>query len=153
MNTKTTNTLKVSIAILISMISAYTFIYLTKNCFSSAMVFIVEEGILTKFQTGTINAVFYAVYAVAQMAVAPIVDKFRPERFITIGLAGAAVSNFAIYLNQNYILILCVWGCSMRLCSALFGRRYSRLLPRLFATVLWTGPSFISMLLALSERY
>ena len=109
MNTKTTNTLKVSIAILISMISAYTFIYLTKNCFSSAMVFIVEEGILTKFQTGTINAVFYAVYAVAQMAVAPIVDKFRPERFITIGLAGAAVSNFAIYLNQNYILILCVW--------------------------------------------
>ena len=109
MDTKATSGTRASIALLLSLISAYTFIYLTKTCFSSAMVFIVEEGILTKFQTGTINAVFYAVYAVAQMAIAPIVDKFKPERFITVGLAGAAIANFAIYLNQNYVLILCVW--------------------------------------------
>ena len=106
MDTKATSGTRASIALLLSLISAYTFIYLTKTCFSSAMVFIVEEGILTKFQTGTINAVFYAVYAVAQMAIAPIVDKFKPERFITVGLAGAAIANFAIYLNQNYVLIL-----------------------------------------------
>ena len=108
-NNKVSVGIRASIALLISMISAYTFIYLTKNCFSSAMVFIVEEGILTKFETGTINAVFYAVYAVAQIAVAPIVDKFRAERFITIGLVGAAVANLVIYLNQNYLLILLVW--------------------------------------------
>ena len=67
MQTKATSGIRASIALLISMVTAYTFIYLTKNCFSSAMVFIVEEGILTKFETGTINAVFYAVYAVGQM--------------------------------------------------------------------------------------
>ncbi len=109
MNAKTTNTFRASIALLVSMVTAYTFIYLTKNCFSSAMVFIVEEGILTKFETGTINAVFYAVYAVCQMAVSPIVDRYKPERFITIGLLGAASANLVIYLNQNYVLILCVW--------------------------------------------
>lgn len=101
--------MRLSIALLISLISAYTFIYLTKTCFSSAMVFIVEEGILTKFQTGTINAVFYAVYAAAQMLISPIIDKWKAEKFITIGLVGAAVANFAIYLNQNYVLMLCVW--------------------------------------------
>ena len=109
MQTKATSGIRASIALLISMVTAYTFIYLTKNCFSSAMVFIVEEGILTKFETGTINAVFYAVYAVGQMLVSPIVDKYRPERFITIGLVGAAVANLVIFLNQNYVLILCVW--------------------------------------------
>lgn len=109
MDKKFGNKIRVSIALLISMVTAYTFIYLTKNCFSSAMVFIVEEGILTKFETGTINAVFYAVYAVGQMLVSPIVDKYKPERFITIGLVGAAVANLVIFLNQNYVLILCVW--------------------------------------------
>ena len=109
MQTKATSGIRASIALLISMVTAYTFIYLTKNCFSSAMVFIVEEGILTKFETGTINAVFYAVYAVGQMLVSPIVDKYKPERFITIGLVGAAVANLVIFLNQNYVLILCVW--------------------------------------------
>ena len=95
--------------LLVGLISAFSFISLTKNCFSSAMVFIVEEGLLTKFETGTISAVFYAVYAVFQMMCGPLTDKWRPDKLITIGLVGAGVSNLIIYFNQNYVVMILSW--------------------------------------------
>ena len=101
---------RASIVILVSMMIAYTFICLTRNCFSSAMVFIVSEGILTKFETGVISAVFYVSYSVMQIVGGVIIDKINPERFITIGLLGAALSNLVIFLNQNYIVMLLAWA-------------------------------------------
>ena len=73
------------------------------------MVFIVEEGLLTKFETGTISAVFYSVYAVLQMMVGPLTDRWRPDKLITIGLLGAGISNLIIYFNQNYAVMLLAW--------------------------------------------
>ncbi len=98
-----------SILLLVALISAFAFISLTKSCFSSAMVFIVDEGILTKFQTGTINAVFYVVYAIFQMASGPLIDRWKPDKFITIGLIGAGVSNLVVYLCQNYAVMIAAW--------------------------------------------
>jgi len=89
---------------------AYTFLCLTRNCFSSAMVFIVSEGLLTKFETGVITAMFYVSYSVMQIVGGVVIDKINPERFITVGLLGAALSNFVIYFNQNYIVMLLAWS-------------------------------------------
>jgi sugar phosphate permease len=63
MKTKTLTSKRASILLLCALILSYTFMCMTRNCFSSAMVFIVEEGIMTKSDTGTIVAVFYLVYA------------------------------------------------------------------------------------------
>ncbi len=95
---------------LVSLMAAYTFLCLTRNCFSSAMVFIVDEGLLTKFETGVITAVFYVAYALMQVVGGVIIDKINPERFITVGLLGAALSNAVIYFNQNYIVMLLAWS-------------------------------------------
>ena len=59
---------KVSLLVFATVVLVYAFISMTKNCFSSAMVYIVSEGLLTKFQTGNITAVFYLVYAALQIA-------------------------------------------------------------------------------------
>ena len=99
-----------SVLLLIGLVSSFSFISLTKNCFSSAMVFIVDEGLLTKFETGTISAVFYVIYAILQMMSGPLTDKWRPDKLITIGLIGAGVSNLVIYFNQNYIVMLLSWA-------------------------------------------
>lgn len=64
---------------------------MTKSMFSSAMAMIVEEGFMTKSQTGFINVVFWLVYAVFQLVGGFAVDKFSPHKLIMIGLAGAAV--------------------------------------------------------------
>ena len=110
MKNKISDVKKISVVLLIGLVSSFSFISLTKNCFSSSMVFIVAEGLLTKFETGTINAVFYAIYAVLQMMSGPLTDKWRPDKLITIGLLGAGVSNLIVYFNQNYAVMLLAWS-------------------------------------------
>ena len=110
MTTRQLNSRRASLLLLVAIIVQYTTVYMTKNCFSSAMVFIVDEGLLTKLQTGTITAVFYLIYAVLQVVGGVFIDKWHPERFITAGLIGAAVVNLTIYLNQNYVVMLVAWA-------------------------------------------
>jgi len=82
---------------------------MTKNCFGSSMVFIVNEGLLSAFETGTVTAAFYLVYAVLQIVGGVLTDKWNPERFITVGLVGAGICNLAIYINQSYAVMLTAW--------------------------------------------
>jgi len=110
MKNKKFDTKQKSVLLLVGLVSSFSFISLTKNCFSSAMVFIVDEGLLTKFETGTISAVFYVIYAILQMMSGPLTDRWRPDKLITIGLIGAAVSNLVIYFNQNYVVMLISWA-------------------------------------------
>lgn len=73
------------------------------------MVFIVNEGLLSAFETGTVTAAFYLVYAVLQIVGGVLTDKWNPERFITVGLVGAGICNLAIYINQSYAVMLTAW--------------------------------------------
>ena len=71
----------------------YAFVFMTKNCFSSAMAAIVNEGTFTKSQTGLFTAAFYAVYAPLQVVGGVAVDKHSPEKLLMFGLVGSAFSN------------------------------------------------------------
>lgn len=87
----------------------YAVVYMTKNCYTAAMAGIVENGIMTKSETGLIAACFYLSYAPFQVVGGKLADKYPPEVLLIIGLAGAALSNLLIYLNQNYIFMIIVW--------------------------------------------
>lgn len=87
----------------------YAVVYMTKNCYSAAMASIVNEGVLTKSQTGLISAVFYGVYAPLQILGGVFADKYNPERMIKIGLVGSAIANAVIFLNQSYYVMLVTW--------------------------------------------
>ncbi len=87
----------------------YMMVYMTKNCFSAAMASIVNEGVLTKSQTGLITAVFYIVYTPLQIVGGVVVDRFKPALLIKIGLIGSAIANGIIFFNQNYAVILVTW--------------------------------------------
>lgn len=87
----------------------YAVVYMTKNCYSAAMASIVNEGILTKSQTGLISAIFYGVYAPLQILGGVFADKYNPERMIKIGLVGSGVANLIIFFIQNYYVMLAVW--------------------------------------------
>lgn len=84
-------------------------VYMTKNCFSSAMASIVAEGVFTKTQVGLITSLFYLVYAPFQILGGFVTDKYSPEKLIQIGLIGGGISNLIIFLNQNYYVILASW--------------------------------------------
>jgi len=101
---------KLSLALFLSLAILYAIIYMTKNCYSAAMVRLVEEGVLTKSQTGTISAMFYLIYAPFQILGGMAADKYSPYKLITIGFIGAAVANVLITLNSNYYFMMAVWA-------------------------------------------
>lgn len=84
-------------------------VYMTKSMFSSAMATIVEEGFMTKSQTGLINAAFWFVYALFQVIGGFAVDKYSPYKLIMIGMFGAVISNVVIYFNQTYSVMMAAW--------------------------------------------
>lgn len=87
----------------------YVLVFMTKNCFSAAMASIVNEGVLTKSQTGLITAVFYIVYTPLQIVGGVVADRFKPNLLIKIGLVGGGIANTIIFFNQNYVVILITW--------------------------------------------
>lgn len=88
----------------------YSVIYMTKHCYSAAMATLVYEGIMTKSQTGLINALFYLVYAPFQVIGGKLADKHSPGRLIALGVFGSFIANLIVYLNQNYVLMLVTWS-------------------------------------------
>lgn len=100
---------KLSIVLFVFLFLLYAVVYMTKNMFTSAMAIIVEEGFMTKSQTGLINAVFWLVYAPFQVVGGIAVDRYSPYKLIMIGLAGAMVSNIIIYFNQSYYVMMGAW--------------------------------------------
>ena len=98
-----------SIVLFLTTAIMYIAIYLTKNMFSSAMAVIVEDGVMTKAQTGAIGAAFWMVYALLQLLGGPVFDRVSPSVLICIGIAGGALSNLVIYLNHTYIVVMLAW--------------------------------------------
>ena len=100
---------KLSIALFLFLFLLYAIVYMTKTMFTSAMAIIVEEGFMTKSQTGLINAVFWLVYAPFQVVGGFAADRYSSYKLILLGLAGAAISNLIIYMNQNYYVMMSAW--------------------------------------------
>lgn len=98
-----------SISLFVFMFLLYAVVYMTKNMFTSAMASIVEEGFMTKSQTGLINAVFWLVYAPFQVIGGFAVDKYSPYKLILIGLFGSVISNIVIFFNQSYYVMMGAW--------------------------------------------
>ena len=107
---KTLENKKLSLILFIAVCVLYSLVYMTKNCYSAAMAAIVDEGILTKSQTGFITSVFYIIYAPLQLVGGKMADKYSPEKLIRIGVLGGAVANVVIFINQSYPVMLIAWG-------------------------------------------
>ena len=100
---------KLSVVLFVFLFVLYAVVHMTKSMFSSAMATIVEEGVMTKSQTGLINAVFWLVYAVFQVFGGVAADRFSPYKLIMIGIGGAIFSNVVIYFNQSYPVMMAAW--------------------------------------------
>lgn len=88
----------------------YALVYMTKNCYSAALASIVDEGIMTKSQTGLISAVFYIIYATFQIIGGVAADRYSCRNLIVLGVFGAAVCNLLIYFADSYMEMLMIWS-------------------------------------------
>ncbi|MBQ9941100.1 MAG: MFS transporter [Clostridia bacterium] len=111
METKYLSDYKKSALLFILIFTSYSLVYMTKNCYSAAMASIVNEGIMTKSQTGLIAAVFYLLYAPFQIIGGIAADKYSPKLLLTIGYLGASIANLLVYLfHTNYVAMIIIWG-------------------------------------------
>ena len=109
MKNKCLESFKHSVVLFLSLFILHAIVYMTKNMFSAAMASIVEDGVMTKSQTGAISAGFWFVYAISQVIGGFAADKYSPSKLIIIGLISGVISNAIIYVNQSYGVIMTVW--------------------------------------------
>lgn len=100
---------KLSIVLFLTLFALNTVVFMTKNMFTAAMAVIVEDGVMTKSQTGAISAAFWFVYAITQVIGGFAADKYSPFKLILIGLVSGIISNLVIYINSSYNVIMTVW--------------------------------------------
>lgn len=110
MHSKYLTNKKLSLYLFAFIFSLYSMVYMTKHCYSAAMTTLVYEGVMTKSQTGLINAIFYLVYAPFQVIGGRLADKYNPGKLIAIGIFGSSIANLIIYLNQNYLVMIITWA-------------------------------------------
>lgn len=103
---------KASFALSIFLGFAYTMYVIGKMSFSAATVGLIEEGILTKTETGIISGIFWIVYAVGQVVGALVVNKISPYLMIEIGIIGSAATNILMACSDNFGVLLCIWCIS-----------------------------------------
>ena len=115
---------RVSRLFFVFLMMMYSFVYMTKNCFSGALADIVTEGVMTKSQTGLIIALFYLVYTPLQIFGGIVADKYSPELMVKIGLIGGAVANAVIFFNHNYYVMLVAWTFNAVIQFALWPSTY-----------------------------
>ena len=112
MKSKSMRSAKKSIYLFVLAFVSYALVYLTKNCFSAAMASIVDQGVMTKTETGLISAVFYLVYAPFQVIGGIAADRISPQKLILLGYVGGGICNLLIYFIDSYIAILAIWACN-----------------------------------------
>ncbi len=110
MNNKFLRDAKKSICLFLLVFIAYALIYMTKNCYSAAMASIVDEGVMSKSETGLIAAMFYLIYAPFQIVGGIAVDRYPADKLVLIGILGAGISNFLIYFIDSYVGMIIIWS-------------------------------------------
>ncbi len=99
-----------SLILCVIVFAMYSMVYMSKNCFAAAIAAIVNEGFMTKSQTGLIIAMFWFFYAIFQVPGGIISNKFKPELLVFIGVAGSAVVNLSLYFFHNYYAMMIIWS-------------------------------------------
>ena len=88
---------------------AYTMYVIGKMSFSAATVGLIEDGVLSKTETGIISGVFWLIYAMGQIVGAIIINKVSAYLLIEIGIVGSALSNILMACTENFAFMLVAW--------------------------------------------
>ena len=82
---------------------AYLAVYVARNILGSVSPQMIEDGIFTEAQIGTLSSVYFISYAIGQLINGIIGDKVKAKYMISIGLVLAGITNalFALFAGQQ----------------------------------------------------
>ena len=73
--------------------SAYLAVYIARNVLGSVSPQMIEQGVFTETQIGTLSSIYFITYAVGQLINGIIGDKIKAKYMISFGLILAGISN------------------------------------------------------------
>lgn len=88
----------------------YCVAYLGRLNYSSAMLPMLEEAILTPSSAGWGHTAYFAAYALGNIVNGFAADRADPRRMVCIGLLGSAAANFVMIFETGPFLQAFFWG-------------------------------------------
>lgn len=101
---------KYSILLFTATFIAYVIISMTKSAYAAAMVSIIDQGLLTKENSGIINASFYLFYGILQLVAVKVLDKVSPLLMVFVSLSGTFVCLFGMAFSKTFLVMLILWS-------------------------------------------
>lgn len=101
---------KISLWLFLTIWLVYSLVYMTKTNYSATIAAIVNEGFLTKANSGAISAGFYLTYGIGQICGGLAADKFSPYKLIFFGVIGTCICNIAMLIYQSFVPMLIIWS-------------------------------------------
>lgn len=88
----------------------YLSTYLGRLNYSASITAILEEGTLTKTQTGFIGTMFFFAYGIGQFASGFLGDKFSPKILVFLGVFISSITNMFMAFLDKYIVMSIIWA-------------------------------------------
>ena len=90
----------------------YACSYIGRKNLSACVPAMIEEGLLTKIDAGTVTTVYMICYGLGQLVSGVLATKIKPKYMIGIGLGGAGLCNLAMGLVPSSLWMPLIWGCN-----------------------------------------
>lgn len=90
---------------------SYLAVYITRNVLGVVSPEMIEEGVFTTEQIGSLSSVYFATYAVGQLINGVIGEKIKSKYMISVGLVMAGLCNFLFsVLSDNWYVAYIAYG-------------------------------------------
>ncbi len=88
----------------------YSLISMTKNAYSASIASIIAEGTFTKSSAGVVNAGFYLLYGIGQIAGVGLVDRVSPVKLVYVTLFGTIAALIGMVVAKSFTAMLVIWS-------------------------------------------
>ncbi len=102
--------LKISRLLLIACFLSYAITTAAKMCVPTVISAMVNEGFMTKSQSGLLSGIFYLFYGVGQLFLGKYFNDHPPFIGIKLALLGSGACCFFMSLTDNFYLLLLFWS-------------------------------------------
>ena len=90
---------------------SYLAVYITRNVLGVVSPEMIEEGVFTTEQIGSLSSVYFATYAVGQLINGVIGEKIKSKYMISVGLVMGGLCNFLFsVLSDNWYVAYIAYG-------------------------------------------
>ena len=96
--------------IFIAAFVVYALISMTKSAYSASIAPIIADGLFDKASAGVINAGFYLLYGIGQLAGVGLVDKVSPVKLVYVTLTGTIVALIGMGAAKSFTAMLVIWS-------------------------------------------